>query len=232
MHASTFQLNSKQLVESRSIHVVCGNCFRPGVPRYVVLCVDGQMLRNLIAFVPEQITDYCLFVGVESNSATRDYDFVRGFFPDRYESHRRFIADEVMGRVNDEYGINDENCMKGVGGFSNGATFAHALAAQDATFSFAIVFSAADNRVRQDEYLDPPLTRYYLAAGTREPDFPRTTRAIAEDLSEIGAEHIFVERAADHSIDFWASEFPLGMTWVLEHVSPVDLRQPLPKAED
>jgi predicted esterase len=216
MHASTFQLRSQLLDESRAIHVMCGDRFRAGLPRFAVFCIDGQLLTDLVSAVPERISTSCMFVGIESNPETRDYDLIRGYFPDRYDSHLRFVVEEVMGHIDHKYEIGDDKCVTGICGFSNGATFAHSLASQDSVFRFAIVFSAADNRVRRDEYPTPHNVRYYLAAGTREPDYLAATKAIAGDLTEAGAENFLVEREANHSMDFWADEFPRAMTWIVE----------------
>ena len=175
------------------------------------------MLDELLASMPSPVLERCLFVGIESNPATRDYDYIRGYYPDRFDAHERFITDEVFSRIDREFGIDDSSCTLGICGFSNGATLAHVLAVRNPdTFSFAFIFSAADNRLRQDEYPDGHRGRYYLAAGTREPDFLHATRNIADDLAAIRAKFTFAERDAGHSIAFWANELPTAMDWILE----------------
>ena len=211
------ELQSQHLGESRALHIICGDRFRRRGRRYALFCADGQMLNELLAPMPSRVLETCLFVGIESNPETRDYDYIRGYCPDRFDAHERFVTDEAVGRINREFCLDDSGCTRGLCGFSNGATLAHVLAVRNpGTFCFAFVFSAADNRVRQDEYPDEHRTRYYLAAGTREPDYLRATRSIADDLQAIQANYTFAERDADHSIGFWANELRVAMEWILE----------------
>ena|GEM_PF-6030710 len=175
------------------------------------------MLQELLASTPSQVLEKCLFIGMESNPETRDYDYIRGYCPDRFDAHERFVTDEVFNRIDRDFGLDDSCCTRGLCGFSNGATLAHALTVRNPrTFSFAFIFSAADNRVRQDEYPEEHRSRYYLAAGIREPDYLHATRKIAVDLLAVQANYTFAERDAGHSIEFWANELPIAMEWILE----------------
>ena len=205
------------LEETRIIHVISDQRFA-SQQRIVLFCLDGQSLPQLLASLPPEVLSRCVVVGIESNPETRDYDFIRGYGGERFDCHWRFLLQEVIPLIDKEYGIAGHGFIRGICGYSNGGTLAHALAAMTSMFAFAIIFSAADSRVSCDEYVSPHQCRYYLAAGIYEPEFLEATRSISSDMASIGVDHFLSIRPEGHQISFWASELPEALQWVIEKV--------------
>ncbi len=218
----TILLHSIALGETRTVHVVCGRRFSQAAIRYIVLLADGQLLAELTASMSsDQLMPQLLLVGIESNIDTRDYDYIEGYHAPRFNAHERFVVDEVLSAIDREYEIFEDNCVRGICGFSNGATFAPSMSVRNPElFSFAIIMSAADNRVSLDCYPPGHTCKYYLAAGTREPEYLRITRDIASDLQNLGVQHLLAVRNADHNIEFWSEEFPQALNWIGESCGP------------
>ena len=213
----TTELPSVHLEETRIIHVISDQRFA-SQQRIVLFCLDGQSLPQLLASLPPEVLSRCVVVGIESNPETRDYDFIRGYGGERFDCHWRFLLQEVIPLIDKEYGIAGHGFIRGICGYSNGGTLAHALAAMTSMFAFAIIFSAADSRVSCDEYVSPHQCRYYLAAGIYEPEFLEATRSISSDMASIGVDHFLSIRPEGHQISFWASELPEALQWVIEKV--------------
>ena len=217
MRHMTTELPSVHLEETRIIHVISDQRFA-SQQRIVLFCLDGQSLPQLLASLPPEVLSRCVVVGIESNPETRDYDFIRGYGGERFDCHWRFLLQEVIPLIDKEYGIAGHGFIRGICGYSNGGTLAHALAAMTSMFAFAIIFSAADSRVSCDEYVSPHQCRYYLAAGIYEPEFLEATRSISSDMASIGVDHFLSIRPEGHQISFWASELPEALQWVIEKV--------------
>ena len=210
-------IDSKSLGESRMLNLIQLGNFASGCQRIAMYCTDGQAVDAFCArIVSDPPSIPILIVGVESNPSSRDYDYVRGYDPLQYTAHKSFWFDEMIGKVTEQYDLSGAECLSGLAGYSNGATFAHSIIVEHPEkFDFGILFSAADNRIRPEEYrLDQDL-KFYLSAGTDEPDFHRTTKQIANDLETSGINHQFAERSASHNMSFWSSELPAALQWII-----------------
>lgn len=214
---TTIQIESRALGERRTVQLVQLGDFTPGCKRIALFCTDGQTTETFcsqLASDPPNVP--VLIVGVASNPSSRDYDYIRGYDSVQYAAHKSFWFDEMMRAVNENHNLLDDECVTGLAGYSNGATFAHTTVVEHPTiFDFGILFSAADNRIRPEEYENNTSTRFYLSAGTGEPEYLHATKRIADDLESNGIENRFVERSASHDIAFWSAELPIAMKWII-----------------
>lgn len=215
---TTIPIISETLGERREAHLIQLGDFTAGNKRIALFCTDGQSIKTFcsqLMSAPPKIP--VLIVGVASNPSTRDYDYIRGYDSTRYAAHKSFWFDEMMHEINAKYDISDDQCVIGMVGYSNGATFAHTTVVEyPSIFDFGILFSAADNRIRIEEYDNNTPLKFYLAAGTREPEYLQTTKRIADELESMGIENTFVQRATSHDISFWSAELPTAMEWIIE----------------
>ena len=69
---------SQRLAESRSLFVFLPEQVGTPETKYLLLCADGQMLERFVTGLASDTRRQVLCVGIESNPATRDYDYVHG----------------------------------------------------------------------------------------------------------------------------------------------------------
>jgi enterochelin esterase-like enzyme len=226
-----FSLRGSSLRETRGLTIFLPKGYRPGRSIPAVFCADGQAVGGLSANVAAAIEAGSIpptaLVGVDSCSEKRAQEYICGVNKALFEAHERFFVEEVPQWLDAELGISLEREACGVFGFSNGGEFAVSMGVRHRDkFGVLIAFSVPPGREKMagSEFAAKPVPRYYLAAGTKEGRFKKTTRAIAGTLERHGLTHEYQEREAGHDFDFWAAELPQAIRWAFRRVSPRDGR--------
>lgn len=220
VNIQSISFRSNSLRETRGLTIFLPKDYRPGRSIPVVFCADGQavggMSTNVVSAVEGGFIPPIVLIGVHSSSNNRAQEYVVGVNKTVFEAHERFFVEEVPQWLEAELGISPERQTCGVFGFSNGGTFAVSMGVRHRDkFGVVIAFSVAPGpeRTAGSEFAATPVPRYYLAAGTREGGFRKTTRAIARTLGRHGVTCVYQEREAGHDFSFWATEFPQAIRW-------------------
>lgn len=228
----TISFPSKELGESRDITVYLPP--NPGPNLKAVYMADGQscadfarILEPLILakeVAPTAIIG--LFHG-EFKGDIAHYDMAQDFRareylkvadPDRFESHLRFVTQEVIPWAEAKFGLATGGENRALFGFSNGAAFALVASAERPDlFTSVLPFSVAvfDREELRKTVVGKRLPRYWLAAGTLE-TFNGNTKSAEEILKGVHAPVRRNEFVSGHDEAMWW----LGFAQVLPKVFP------------
>jgi enterochelin esterase-like enzyme len=126
----------------------------------------------------------------------------------------RFVTGEVIGWAAGRFGPVAEPWVSA--GFSNGAVWAIAVGQRHPDlFGAVAAFSAGMVPRRITSEARSVRIRHYLAAGTLEPGFRRSTRDWAERLGRAGLPCRHEEWIGGHDDLWWEQQLPIALGWLL-----------------
>jgi enterochelin esterase-like enzyme len=199
----------------------------PGTDRPMPGCLvaDGEAVHGfapaLEAAIEAGAVPPVLLVGLhnapgfmESRSDLRAQEYLPGRNRRRFAAHLRFVTDEVIPWAQDRFGPVAAPWI--TAGFSNGAVWAIVAAQRRPDVIGAVAGLSAGVVPRR---ISGPArsagVRHYLAAGTLEPGFRRSTREWAERLARAGLECRHEEWIGGHDQVWWQQQFPVALGWLL-----------------
>jgi enterochelin esterase-like enzyme len=199
----------------------------PGAGRPVPGCLlaDGQAVREfgpaLDAAIEAGAAPPVLLVGLHNASGAltvgsdlRAREYVPGYNRRRFEAHLRFAADEVTAWAAEQFGPLAGPWV--AAGFSNGAVWAIAAGQRHPDLIGAVAaLSAGVVPQRISGAARSAGVRHYLAAGTLEPGFRRSTRQWAERLDRAGLPCRHEEWTGGHDQVWWGRQLPVALGWLL-----------------
>ena len=150
----------------------------------------------------------------ESRSDLRAQEYLPLRNRRRFAAHLRFVTDEVIPWAADQFGPVAGPWI--TAGFSNGAVWAIVAAQRRPDLIGAVAGLSAGMVPRR---ISGPArsagVRHYLAAGTLEPGFRRSTRGWAERLSRAGLPCRYEEWTGGHDHVWWEQQLPVALGWLL-----------------
>ena len=149
-----------------------------------------------------------------SGSDLRAQEYLPGHNRRRFDAHLRFVTGEVLPWADERFGPVDGPWI--AAGFSNGAVWAIAAAQRRPELIGAVAaFSAGVVPKRISGAARSAGVRHYLAAGTLEPGFRRSTREWAERLDRAGLACRHEEWIGGHDQVWWGQQLPIALGWLL-----------------
>jgi enterochelin esterase-like enzyme len=220
---STHTLLSAALRDDRTLTVYQP----PGASRGVPGCVlaDGESVRGFAPTLESAIeagaVPPVLLVGLHnapgaltSGSDLRAQEYLPGHNRRRFDAHLLFVTSEVLPWADERFGPVSGPWV--AAGFSNGAAWAIAAAQRRPDLIGAVAaFSAGVVPRRISSAARSAGVRHYLAAGTLEPGFRRSTRAWAERLDRAGLGCRHEEWTGGHDQVWWEQQLPVALGWLL-----------------
>lgn len=198
------------------------SAWRPEAPAGdlpVVYCADNaamSLARTVGAAVAAGRLPPVLLVGIESGHATagvdrRAQEYLPGVSRRRFAHHERFVLEHVLPWAEREHGATADPRRRFALGFSNGATWALAMAQRHpGTFAGVAAFSVAGLPPRRA--LHNPGQRYALCAGILEPGFAANTAAWVRALRRGHETHVsHREPVAGHDFVLWLEQAPWAL---------------------
>ncbi len=192
----------------------------------VLYMADGQLLDGMAHYIEPLIVDGTLpplvVVGIPASDQSqgggddpRAAEYLIGMGDPRFYAHEKFLLDDVIPWAEAEFGASTTREERAVFGFSNGAAFAITMGLRHPdTFGNVIAFSVAWLPFDIPNMQIAPPGRYYLEAGTLEPDFKGMTQDWAANLRSLGADVTFHERVGGHDSTIWRAELPDALGWI------------------
>jgi enterochelin esterase-like enzyme len=190
-------------------------------PLPACIVADGQSVRMFARFLEPAIltgtVPAAVLVGVHSviDPAAgwpdpRSREYLPGHDRRRFNAHLRFVVGEVIPWATRRLGVAAQPWL--VAGFSNGAAWSIAAAQRRPDlFAGVAAFSAGAVPRRITSASRTAGIRHYLAAGTLEPGFRRSTREWAERLQRAGLTCRHHEWVGGHDNVWWEQEFPVAL---------------------
>ena len=149
-----------------------------------------------------------------SRSDLRAQEYLPGHNRRRFDAHLRFVTDEVIPWTDERFGPVATPWV--AAGFSNGAAWAVAAAQRRPDLIGAVAaLSAGVVPQRISGAARSAGVRHYLAAGTLEPGFRRSTGRWAERLTKAGLECRHEEWIGGHDQVWWEQQLPVALSWLL-----------------
>ena len=199
----------------------------PGASRPVPGCVlaDGESVRGFAATLESAIeaglVPPVLLVGVHnalgaltSGADLRAQEYLPGHNRRRFDAHLCFVTGEVLPWADERFGPVTGPWI--AAGYSNGAAWAIAAAQRRPDLIGAVAaFSAGVVPRRISSAARSAGVRHYLAAGTLEPGFRRSTREWAERLNRAGLACRHEEWTGGHDQVWWEQQLPVALGWLL-----------------
>jgi len=149
-----------------------------------------------------------------ARSDLRAQEYLPGHNRRRFDAHLRFVTGEVIPWADERFGPVAGPWV--AAGFSNGAVWAIAAAQRRpdligavAALSAGVVPQRISGAARSAD------VRHYLAAGTLEPGFRRSTRRWAERLGKAGLPYRHEEWIGGHDQVWWEQQLPVALGWLL-----------------
>jgi enterochelin esterase-like enzyme len=147
-------------------------------------------------------------------SDLRAQEYLPGHNRRRFDAHLRFVTGEVIPWADERFGPVAGPWV--AAGFSNGAVWAIAAAQRHPDLIGAVAaFSAGVVPQRISGAARSARVRHYLAAGTLEPGFRRSTRRWAERLDKAGLPCRHEEWIGGHDQVWWEQQLPVALGWLL-----------------
>ena len=135
----------------------------------------------------------------------RALEYLSGIGSERYEAHKRFVAEEVMPFVEQHHPASTEREKRALSGYSNGGAYAVTAGTEEAgTFGHVFAYSVAffvDDTLK-NAAKSGQLPKYRLAAGTLE-SFIRGTQRAEKILMAAGADVVANYHVAGHDPLLW-----------------------------
>ena len=149
-----------------------------------------------------------------SVSDLRAQEYLPGHNRRRFDAHLRFVTGEVLPWADERFGPVTGPWI--AAGYSNGAAWAIAAAQRRPDLIGAVAaFSAGVVPRRISSAARSAGVRHYLAAGTLEPGFRRSTREWAERLDRAGLACRHEEWTGGHDQVWWEQQLPVALGWLL-----------------
>jgi enterochelin esterase-like enzyme len=198
----------------------------PGRPLPGCVLADGEAVRGFAPALESAIeagaVPPVLLVGLHnapgaftSRSDLRSQEYLPGHNRRRFDAHLRFVTGEVIPWADERFGPVAGPWV--AAGFSNGAAWAIAAAQRRpdliggvAAFSAGVVPQRISGAARSAG------VRHYLAAGSLEPGFRRSTRQWAERLGRAGLPCRHEEWTGGHDQVWWKRQLPVALGWLLQ----------------
>jgi enterochelin esterase-like enzyme len=220
---STFTLLSAALRGERKLTVYQP----PGAGRPVPGCVlaDGESVQGFAPTLESAIeagaVPPVLLVGLHNApgaltpvSDLRAQEYLPGYNRRRFDAHLLFVTSEVLPWADERFGPVAGPWV--AAGFSNGAAWAIAAAQRRPDLIGAVAALSAGVVPRQIRSAARSAgVRHYLAAGTLEPGFRRSTRGWAERLNRAGLACRHEEWTGGHDQLWWEQQLPVALGWLL-----------------
>jgi enterochelin esterase-like enzyme len=199
----------------------------PGPARPVPGCLlaDGEAVTGFAPTLESAIVAGAvppvLLVGLHNalgalgpRSDLRAQEYLPGHNRRRFDAHLRFVTGEVIPWADERFGPVAGPWV--AAGFSNGAVWAIAAAQRHPDLIGAVAaFSAGVVPQRISGAARSARVRHYLAAGTLEPGFRRSTRRWAERLDKAGLPCRHEEWIGGHDQVWWEQQLPVALGWLL-----------------
>jgi enterochelin esterase-like enzyme len=199
----------------------------PGASRPVPGCVlaDGESVRQFAPTLESAIeagaVPPVLLVGLHNApgaltpvSDLRAQEYLPGYNRRRFDAHLLFVTSEVLPWADERFGPVAGPWV--AAGFSNGAAWAIAAAQRRPDLIGAVAALSAGVVPRQIRSAARSAgVRHYLAAGTLEPGFRRSTREWAERLNRAGLACRHEEWTGGHDQAWWEQQLPVALGWLL-----------------
>lgn len=216
-------LDSSALGTSRQVTV-----YRPpGPARPLPGCVlaDGESTRGFASVLESAILagtgPPVLLVGVHNAARgpdpwpdMRSQEYLPSYNRRRFDAHLRFVTGEVIPWAGERFGPIQGPWV--AAGFSSGADWTLAAGQRRPDMFGAVAgLSAGVVPQRISRQARSAGIRHYLAAGTLEPGFRRSTRGWAERLQRAGLPCRHEEWIGGHDYLWWQQQLPVGLGWLL-----------------
>ncbi len=197
----------------------------PGRPVPGCLLADGEAVRGFAPALESAIeagaVPPVLLVGLHharrppgSRSDLRAQEYLPGRNRRRFDAHLRFVTDEVIAWADERFGPVAGPWV--AAGFSNGAAWAIAAGQRRPDLIGAVAaLSAGVVPQRISSAARSARIAHYLAAGTLEPGFRRSTRQWAERLVKAGLPCRHEEWIGGHDQQWWEQQLPVALGWLL-----------------
>jgi len=199
----------------------------PGAGRPVPGCLlaDGEAVQGFAPALDSAIeagaVPPVLLVGLHNapgaltaRSDLRAQEYLPGHNRRRFDAHLRFVTDEVIPWAGERFGPVAGPWV--AAGFSNGASWAITAAQRRPDLIGAVAaFSAGMVPRRISGAARSARIPHYLAAGTLEPGFRRSTRQWAERLVKAGFPCRHEEWIGGHDQKWWEQQLPVALGWLL-----------------
>jgi enterochelin esterase-like enzyme len=198
----------------------------PGRPAPGCLLADGEAVTGFAPALEWAIeagaVPPVLLIGLHhalgppsSRSDLRAQEYLPGHSRRRFDTHLRFVTDEVIPWAGERFGPVSGPWV--AAGFSNGAAWAIAAGQRRPDLIGAVAaFSAGVVPRRISDAARSARIPHYLAAGTLEPGFRRSTRQWAERLARAGLPYRHEEWIGGHDQKWWEQQLPIALDWVLQ----------------
>lgn len=215
-------IHSQFLARPRSLTVFVFNNGKVAGRLPVIYCADGQMLPEICIRLRSENLDEgmrsVVIVGVHSDPAFRNEEYLAGLDGPRFRDHQRFFVDEVPAWAAAEFGVSNERQRRALFGVSNGAAFAVATGLAYPEMCGAVIAFSVPRPPNEFPELPPRDSirpRFYLAAGSRgaEKSFARFTRRLTKRLRSYHINATYVRGDGDHEPGLWQSLLPSGVNW-------------------
>jgi enterochelin esterase-like enzyme len=229
-----YQLHSDVLGAARKITVY----LPPGHDRKqavrVVYATDGEAIDAFVRVLEPLITagQIAPTVVIAPHSGGRssgEYDAKKDvraqeYFPGlddkRFADHESFFTKEVPSWAEKCFGISGKRTERAVFGYSNGGRFAVEMGIRHPELYATILgLSVAGSGKFDFGEHENDLPRFYLAAGTWDPNFYKCTSSLAEQLKDRHTSVEFSSRIAGHDAALWRDEFASAMIWAFKRAS-------------
>ena len=216
-------LDSKALRTERQLTV-----YQPPDPDRPVpgcLLADGEAVRGFApalesaieagAVPPVRLVGLHNALGLlDARSDLRAQEYLPGRNRRRFDAHLRFVTDEVIPWADERFGPVAGRWV--AAGFSNGAVWAIAAGQRRPDLIGAVAaFSAGVIPQRISGPARSARIPHYLAAGTLEAGFRRSTRQWAERLAKAGLPYRHEEWIGGHDQKWWEQQLPVALGWLL-----------------
>jgi len=176
----------------------------PGAPAPAIAePLAGQVQEHLIESAA---------LGAPPKTDLRSLEYLPPRRSRRFAAHLSFVTGEVIPWAAGRYPVARQPWT--TAGFSNGAAWAIA-AAQRRPDVFGRVAALSAGVVPHRVTRGSRLVRHYLAAGTLEPGFRRSTAQWATRLDRAGMAYAHQEWAGGHDNWWWHQQLPVALAWLL-----------------
>lgn len=194
--------------------------FRSTYP--VLYMTDGQALgafaQVVEPLIEKRIIPPMILVGVHSpyDQPTRNRraeEYILGLNNEAYLAHEQFFTETVRRWSELRLHASEDPAERAIMGFSNGAVFAGNTGVRKPDlYGQVIMFSQGDTPLIN---LRSQVTaRYYLAAGTLEPQIHSLAQRFHFTLLLLDVESRFRQRISGHDFVFWQEELVHALQWM------------------